>query len=56
MVSSRFGPAFQEVTSVLYRLEYAVATVVLLLLLVTRGAFGGISDTLQTLFWLVLPT
>lgn len=50
-----FGPGFQQADSKLYRLEYAVITVSIIVYLIWRAQSHGGVDILQTVGWILFP-
>lgn len=52
---NEFGPEFLQISSWLYRAEYAVVSVVIASYLVWRAFFAGGIDLLQTFIWVIFP-
>ncbi len=50
-----FGPDFQAASSKLYRLEYAVVTIAILVFLIYRWLYLGGLDWASTFFWILFP-
>ena len=50
-----FGPSFLPASSKLYRLEYAAATIAVLVLLIYRSLYLGGLDWASTIFWIIFP-